>query len=111
MRYCIIPFTKLNALVILCSFTCIQFSNEFTHEDVGICSIIKPQLNFNESLEHLPYWIKLFKMNAQIQPGSEVGKANGLTILLDAETYDYTYHLRAGEGVYIKHMKITKLGD
>ena len=30
--------------------------------------------------------------------GSEVGKANGLSILLDAETFDYTYHLRAGEG-------------
>jgi hypothetical protein len=30
--------------------------------------------------------------------GSEVGKANGLTVLLDAETYDYTFHLRAGEG-------------
>ena len=33
-----------------------------------------------------------------IQAGAEVGKANGLTVLLDAETYDYTYHLRAGEG-------------
>ena len=68
--------------------------------DVGICSIIKPQLNFNESLEHLPYWKKLFSMNHLVKPGSEVGKANGLTVLLDAETFDYTYHLRAGEGNY-----------
>ena len=40
-------------------------------------------------------------MNHQIQRGSEVGKANGLTVLLDAETFDYTYHLRAGEGKYL----------
>jgi len=39
-------------------------------------------------------------MNHLIKPGSEVGKANGLTVLLDAETFDYTYHLRAGEGKY-----------
>ena len=36
--------------------------------------------------------------NHFVKPGSEVGKANGLTVLLDAETFDYTYHLRAGEG-------------
>ena len=70
--------------------------------DVGICSIIKPQLNFNESLEHLAYWDKLFRQNDLVKPGSEVGKANGLTVLLDAETFDYTYHLRAGEGKYFK---------
>ena len=36
--------------------------------------------------------------NHFVKAGSEVGKANGLTVLLDAETFDYTYHLRAGEG-------------
>ena len=41
-------------------------------------------------------------MNYLVKPGSEVGKANGLTVLLDAETFDYTYHLRAGEGMYLK---------
>ena len=29
---------------------------------------------------------------------AEVGKANGLSMLLDAETFDYTYHLKAGQG-------------
>ena len=29
---------------------------------------------------------------------AEVGKANGLNMLLDAETFDYTYHLKAGQG-------------
>ena len=52
----------------------------------------------NHPLDHLPYWSKLFAEKENILPGSEVGKANGLTVLLDAETYDYTYHLRAGEG-------------
>ena len=72
--------------------------------DVGICSIIKPQLSFNKnkSLDKLPYWRKLFGVNEKILPGSEVGKANGLTVLLDAETYDYTYHLRAGEGFKVR---------
>ena len=72
--------------------------------DVGICSLIKPQLSFNhnKSLDKLPYWTKLFGANEKILPGSEVGKANGLTVLLDAETYDYTYHLRAGEGFKVR---------
>jgi len=34
----------------------------------------------------------------QISPGAKVGKANGLTLLLDAETYDYSYHHHASEG-------------
>ena len=31
----------------------------------------------------------------------QVGKANGLSMLLDAETFDYTFHLKAGEGFKI----------
>lgn len=58
---------------------------------MGICSIIKPQLNFNSSLDALPFWSKLFRANDNVRRGSEVGKANGLTVLLDAETFDYTY--------------------
>jgi len=34
-----------------------------------------------------------------VEKGAEVGKANGLSILLDAETFDYTFHLKAGEGM------------
>lgn len=76
--------------------------NPYFGTDVGICSIIKPQLSFNKSLDHLPFWTKLFEENENIPAGSEVGKANGLTVLLDAETYDYTYHLRAGEGFKVR---------
>ncbi len=31
----------------------------------------------------------------------QVGKANGLSMVLDAETFDYTFHLKAGEGFKI----------
>ena len=33
-----------------------------------------------------------------IKSGAKVGKANGLRLLLDAETFDYTFHLSASEG-------------
>ncbi|CAB4060681.1 ASICN [Lepeophtheirus salmonis] len=72
--------------------------NVYFGTDVGICSIIKPQLSFNSSLDSLPFWQKLFHYRDSISKGSEVGKANGLTVFLDAETFDYTYHLKAGEG-------------
>jgi len=44
--------------------------NPYFGTDVGICSIIKPQLNFNKSLDHLPFWRKLFgEENINIKPG------------------------------------------
>ena len=49
--------------------------------------------------DEVPYWEKIFgKHNWNVGKGAEVGKANGLSILLDAETFDYTFHLKAGEG-------------
>ena len=33
-----------------------------------------------------------------IQPGAKVGRKNGLSILLDTETFDYSFHLKASEG-------------
>ena len=72
--------------------------NPYFGTDTGICAIIKPQLNFNRSLDNLPFWNKIFDNTKGVRRGSEVGKANGLTVLLDAETFDYTYHMRAGEG-------------
>ena len=75
----------------------------FFGTDIGFCSLIKPQLNFNPDLDHLPYMIKMFgdgnySYNWNIQKGAKVGKANGLSMWLDAETFDYTYHVNAGEG-------------
>ena len=57
---------------------------------------------FNSDLDHVPYWEKIFgKYNWNVTKGAEVGKANGLSMLLDAETFDYTFHLKAGEGFKI----------
>ena len=50
----------------------------------------------------MPYWDKIFgKHNWNVIKGAEVGKLNGLSMLLDAETFDYTFHLKAGEGFKI----------
>ena len=67
----------------------------FFGTDIGLCSLVKPQLNFNPQYNHLPYAEKLFKRRGisytrQIKPGVKVGKVNGLVLLLDAETFDYT---------------------
>ena len=56
---------------------------------------MKPQLNFDSRYNHLTYTEKLFRRDGlsytrQIKPGVKVGKINGLVILLDAETFDYT---------------------
>lgn len=39
-----------------------------------------------------------YSHNWNISKGAKVGKANGLSMWLDAETFDYTYHVNAGEG-------------
>ena len=74
----------------------------FFGTDIGFCSMLKPQLSFNQSLDHLPYYSKMFGFhshNWNIKKGAKVGKANGLSIWLDAETFDYTFHAgEAGEG-------------
>ena len=76
--------------------------NPYFGTDYGICSIIKPQLTFDPKLDNIPYWLKIFgEHNWKVKKGVEVGKANGLSMLLDAETFDYTFHLKAGEGFKI----------
>ena len=67
----------------------------FFGTDIGLCSLVKPQLNFDPKYNHLSYAQKLFGMDGisytrQIKPGVNVGKINGLVLLLDAETFDYT---------------------
>lgn len=77
----------------------------FFGTDYGFCSLVKPQLNFNASLDHLAFSRKMFGPKKEpisysrlILPGAKVGKANGLRLLLDAETFDYTFHKMASEG-------------
>ena len=70
--------------------------------DYGICSIIKPQTVFDPDLEDMHFKQKNFgEHKKNIKKGAEVGRKNGLTILLDAETFDYSFHLKASEGFKI----------
>ena len=69
--------------------------------DYGICSIIKPQTVFDPKLEGIHFKKKNFGEHRNIKKGAEVGRKNGLTILLDAETFDYSFHLKASEGFKI----------
>ena len=67
----------------------------FFGTDIGLCSLVKPQLNFDAKYDHLSYSKKLFGIDEvsytrQIKSGAKVGKVNGLVLLLDAETFDYT---------------------
>lgn len=43
------------------------------------------------SLEHLAFDPKMRQYTRTIAPGVQLGKENGLSLLLDAETYDYAY--------------------
>ena len=70
--------------------------------DYGICSIIKPQTVFDPELEHMHFKLKAFGGHKKnIKKGAEVGRKNGLSILLDTETFDYSFHLKASEGFKI----------
>ena len=57
---------------------------------------------FDPSLENTHYKAKNFGEHVHIQPGAAVGPKNGLSILLDTETFDYSFHLRASEGFKVK---------
>ena len=54
-------------------------------------SLIKPQITFNESLDHLSFQSLMQNYSSTVGPGIQLGKENGLTLLLDAEVYDYNF--------------------
>ena len=70
----------------------------FFGTDYGLCSLVKPQISFNRSLEHLPFETLMTNYSLTISPGIQLGKENGLTLLLDAEVYDYAFSPQRGEG-------------
>ena len=57
----------------------------FFGTDYGLCTIIKPQITFNQSLEHVPFSPLMRNYTQTIRPGIQLGKENGISILLDAE--------------------------
>ena len=57
----------------------------FFGTDYGLCTLIKPQITFNRSLENVPFENLMKNHTQSIKPGIQLGKENGLSILLDAE--------------------------
>lgn len=70
----------------------------FFGTDYGLCSLIKPQITFNSSLDDLPFASLMTNYSSSIGPGIQLGKENGLSLLLDAEVYDYAFSPQKGEG-------------
>lgn len=70
----------------------------FFGTDYGLCSLVKPQISFNQSLSQLPFEVLMTNYTRTIKPGIQLGKENGLTLLLDAEVYDYAFSPQRGEG-------------
>ena len=60
------------------------------------CSLVKPQITFKESLNDVPFSDLMTENSAQIKRGIQLGKENGLSLLLDAETYDYAFSPQKG---------------
>ena len=57
----------------------------FFGTDYGLCTLIKPQITFDRGLEDVPFEILMRNYTQTIKPGIQLGKENGLSILLDAE--------------------------
>ena len=60
------------------------------------CSLIKPQITFDHKLENETFEKLMLSHTAQIPRGIHLGKENGLSLLLDAEVYDYAFSPQKG---------------
>ena len=65
----------------------------YTSTDYGLCTLIKPQITFDEELQHVPFEILMRNYTQSIKPGIQLGKENGLSILLDAEVFIIIYFI------------------
>ena len=72
-------------------------SLSLTYYNFYCFSLIKPQITFNASLDDLPFASLMTNYSETIGPGIQLGKENGLTLLLDAEVYDYAFSPQKGE--------------
>ena len=64
--------------------------------DYGICVQFFPQIAFDD--QYNGTFEAKNSMGDLVTKGASVGKENGLRLLVDAETFDYMYHLNPGEG-------------
>ena len=60
------------------------------------------QISFNKSLFDLPFETVMKDYSNTIEPGIMLGKENGLTLMLDAEVYDYAFSPQRGEGFKVR---------
>ena len=61
------------------------------------CSLVKPQITFDKNLQNVPFESLMKDHSHKIQRGIQLGKENGLSLLLDAETYDYAFSPQKGK--------------
>ena len=59
-------------------------------------SLVKPQITFDDKLEHVPFADLMQQNTENIMKGINLGKENGLSLLLDAEVYDYAFSPQKG---------------
>ena len=62
----------------------------FFGTDYGLCTLIKPQITFNPDLDNVPFETLMRNYTQTIKPGIQLGKENGLSILLDAEVSKFS---------------------
>ena len=54
----------------------------FFGTDYGLCTLIKPQITFDKALDHVPFAVLMKNFTKNIEPGIQLGKENGLSMLL-----------------------------
>lgn len=67
--------------------------------DLFCYSLVKPQITFDDKLEKEPFSTLMQDNTKNIKKGINLGKENGLSLLLDAEVYDYAFSPQKGENI------------
>ncbi len=77
-------------------------TNKFTNmlpffgTDYGLCTLIKPQITFDKTLDEVPFVVLMKNFTRNIKPGIQLGKENGLSILLDTEVIEKIFLFSCG---------------
>ena len=67
--------------------------------DLFCYSLVKPQITFDDNLEKEPFSTLMQDNTKNIKKGINLGKENGLSLLLDAEVYDYAFSPQKGKNI------------
>merc|ERR1719483_478817 len=78
------------------------YETQKSHTDYGACCRLFPQLDFvNQNTKDLPTDQYTAEDFHSIQPNSKAGMENGLRLLVDVETFEYSFFPRGSEGLNI----------